>query len=121
MGFMGGMPIAGVIWQHVHYIVGLQRLGHEVYYIEDSARFPYNPVTFEQNEDYSYAVEILQKLATQFGFDNRWAYCARYLPGHDCIGLTKQQIITLYKEADAILNVCGSQEFNEDLLQSDRI
>jgi len=27
----------------------------------------------------------------------------------------------LYREADAILNVCGSQEFNEDLLQSNRI
>ena len=43
MGFMGGCPIAGVIWQHIHYIVGLQRLGHEVYYVEDSARYPYNP------------------------------------------------------------------------------
>ena len=42
MGFMGACPIAGVIWQHVHYIVGLQRLGHDVYYIEDSARIPYN-------------------------------------------------------------------------------
>ena len=41
MGFMGGCPIAGVIWQHIHYIVGLQRLGHEVYYVEDSARYPY--------------------------------------------------------------------------------
>ena len=30
MGFMGGCPIAGVVWQHIHYIVGLQRLGHEV-------------------------------------------------------------------------------------------
>jgi hypothetical protein len=43
MGFMGSCPIAGVIWQHVHYIVGLQRLGHEVYYIEDSAAFPTTP------------------------------------------------------------------------------
>ena len=40
MGFMASCPFAGVIWQHVHYIVGLQRLGHEVYYIEDSARLP---------------------------------------------------------------------------------
>ena len=47
MGFMGSMPIAGVIWQHIHYIVGLQRLGHDVYFIEDSARLPYNPETFE--------------------------------------------------------------------------
>ena len=27
MGFTAGVPIAGVIWQHVHYIAGLQRLG----------------------------------------------------------------------------------------------
>ena len=47
MGFMGSMPIAGVVWQHIHYVVGLQRLGHDVYFIEDSARLPYNPETFE--------------------------------------------------------------------------
>ncbi len=52
MGFMASVPIAGVVWQHLHYIVGLQRLGHEVYYIEDSARLPYNPVTFEVTNDY---------------------------------------------------------------------
>ena len=50
MGFMGSIPIAGVIWQHIHYIVGLQRLGHDVYYIEDSARLPYNPETFERQQ-----------------------------------------------------------------------
>ena len=43
MGFMGSCPIAGVIWQHIHYIVGLKKLGHDVFYIEDSARLPYNP------------------------------------------------------------------------------
>ena len=48
-------PIAGVIWQHIHYIVGLQRLGHDVYYIEDSARLPYNPETFEVNNEFDYA------------------------------------------------------------------
>ena len=53
------MPIAGVIWQHIHYIVGLQRLGHEVYYIEDSARIPYNPETFEVNIEFDYAAKIL--------------------------------------------------------------
>lgn len=121
MGFTAGCPIAGVIWQHVHYIVGLQRLGHDVYYIEDSARLPYNPVTWEVNEDYTYAAEVLSKLASQFGFEGRWSYCARFLPEHPCAGLPKKEIVQLYKDADAILNVCGSQEFNEDLLRSDRI
>ena len=27
MGFMGGCPIAGVIWPHLHYIVGLSGSG----------------------------------------------------------------------------------------------
>ena len=59
LGFMGGMPIAGVIWQHIHYIVGLQRLGHEVYYVEDTLNYPYDPVAFNVSDDYSYAAQTL--------------------------------------------------------------
>ena len=121
MGFMAGCPIAGVVWQHIHYIVGLQRLGHEVYYIEDSARLPYDPVAYEVNESYRYAAKILQKLAAEFGFEDRWAYCARYLKAPECAGLPLERVRALYREADAILNVCGAQEMNEDLLRSDRI
>jgi hypothetical protein len=121
MGFMGSMPIAGVIWQHIHYIVGLQRLRHQVYYIEDSARIPYNPETFEVNDDFSYAARLLNRLSHEFGFKNRWAFCARYLPGNPTAGVSLKKIRQLYREADAILNICGAQEFNGDLLVSDRI
>jgi hypothetical protein len=121
MGFMGSMPIAGVIWQHVHYIVGLQQLGHEVYYIEDSARLPYNPETYQVNNDFDYASEILGRLARDFNFQNRWAFCARYLKGNPTAGLTLGKIKQLYRDADAILNVCGTQELNDDLLESDRL
>jgi hypothetical protein len=121
MGFMGSMPIAGVIWQHIHYVVGLQRLGHDVYYIEDSARLPYNPETFEVTNEFNYAARLLGRLSREFGFKNRWAFCARYLPGNPTAGLPLKKIRHLYREADAILNVCGTQEFNDDLLVSDRI
>ena len=121
MGFMGSCPIAGVIWQHVHYIVGLQRLGHDVYYIEDSARLPYNPETFEVNNEFDYAALLLERLAREFEFKNRWAFCARYLRGQPTAGLSLNRVRQLYREADAILNICGAQEFNDDLLASDRI
>ena len=121
MGFMGSMPIAGVIWQHIHYIVGLQRLHHDVYYIEDSARLPYNPETFEVTNEFDYAAKVLSRLADEFDFKNRWAFCARYLPGNPTAGLSLKKIRQLYREADAVLNVCGTQEFNDDLLVSDRI
>ncbi len=121
MGFMGSMPIAGVIWQHIHYVVGLQRLGHDVYFIEDSARLPYNPETFEVTDEFDYAAKVLSRLADEFDFKNRWAYCARYLAKNPTAGLPLKKIRQLYREADAILNVCGTQEFNNDLLVSDRI
>ncbi len=121
MGFMGSMPIAGVIWQHVHYVVGLQRLGHDVYYIEDSARLPYNPETFEVNNEFDYAAKVLDRLAGEFDFKNRWAFCARYLKNNPTAGLPLKKIRQLYRDADAILNICGTQEFNDDLLKSDRI
>src|ERR1041384_4500871 len=121
MGFMGSIPIAGVIWQHIHYIVGLRRLGHDVYYIEDSARLPYNPETFEITNAFDYAAHILNRLALEFDFKNRWAFCARYLKRHPTAGLPLKKIRQLYREADAILNICGAQEFNDDLLVSDRI
>src|SRR6266571_341386 len=121
MGFMGSMPIAGVIWQHVHYLVGLQRLGHDVYYVEDSARLPYNPETFEINNEFDYAARLLNRLSQEFGFKNRWGFCARYLPRNPSAGLPLAKIRELYRDADAILNICGTQELNDDLLVSDSI
>ncbi len=119
MGFMGSCPIAGVIWQHVHYIVGLTRLGHDVHYVEDSARLPYNPQTFEVGEEYGYAGKILCRLAREFGFERRWGFCARYLPKNPTVGLSLKRIRQLYQDADAIFNVCGTQELNDDLRKSD--
>ena len=36
LGLVGQYPMAGVAWQAIHYLVGLERLGYEVYYVEDS-------------------------------------------------------------------------------------
>src|SRR2546423_15549546 len=104
MGFMGSMPIAGVIWQHIHYIVGLQRLGHDGYYIEDSARPPYNPETFEVTDEFDYAAKVLTLLARDFDFKNRLAFCARYLPGSPTAGLSVKKIRDLYSAGETYLD-----------------
>lgn len=121
LGFMGNCPIAGVLWQHIHYIVGLQRLGHEVYYLEDTSRYPYDPVQQTPTEDYSYAAKILAQLAVEFGFEGRWAFSPRYRSPQETAGLSRKSINQLYKEADALLNICGSHELNEDLLLSENL
>jgi len=91
-GFMGSCPIAGVIWQHVHYIVGAPAARHDVYYIEDSARLPYNPETFEVNNEFDYAGA---------GFSSDWAririqesvgVLRAYLRGHPAAGLSLKRV-----------------------------
>ena len=39
----GQIPLAGVAWQALHHVLGLRRLGHDVWYIEDSGARPYDP------------------------------------------------------------------------------
>lgn len=119
LGFIGNMPIAGVIWQHIHYLLGLQRLGHEVWYLEDSNRCPYNPVSAEIEDAPDYAVATIARLAQQFGF--HWAFVARWLPGQPCFGLDQAAIHRLYREADAVLNICGATELHEDLAACERL
>ena len=34
LGMMSRMPVAGVVWQTVQYLVGFERLGYDVYYVE---------------------------------------------------------------------------------------
>jgi hypothetical protein len=115
LGFMGGCPVAGVIWQHLHYIVGLQRLGHEVWYVEDGSRYPYDPEAFTITEDFSYAAKMLERLSRQYGFENHWCFCARYGDEPRTAGASLSALRDLYRSCDAALNVCGSHELNDDL------
>ena len=32
----GRYPLGGIGWQAIHYVLGLQQLGHDVHYVEDS-------------------------------------------------------------------------------------
>src|SRR5438105_14429730 len=100
MGFMGSCPIAGVIWQHVHYIVGLQQLGHEVYYIEDCARIPYNAESFDTSNDFSYAIKLLARLANECDFKKRWSFCASYLPELRTVGSSVGKVRRTYRSAE---------------------
>ncbi len=40
LGVMSRLPVAGIVWQTVHYLLGFQRLGYDVYYVEAHACTP---------------------------------------------------------------------------------
>jgi hypothetical protein len=112
-GIIFWYPLAGVTYQFLHYLIGLRRLGYDVYYIEDSGRWIYDPVKFEFTPDASGNVASVAPILEAHGFAGRWAFRGNYPEGR-CYGMSEEEILQLYREADAFLNVTASQELRDE-------
>ena len=114
-GILFWYPLAGVTYQFLHYLIGLRRLGYDPYYVEDSGRWVYDPQLNDLSPDASGNIAAVLPALQQHGFGDRWAFRGKY-PDGKCYGLTESQIDTLYRDADAFLNVTGAQEMREEHL-----
>src|SRR5262249_49233437 len=76
LGMMGRTPFAGVAWQVLHYLEGFRRLGCDVYYVEDTGDWPYDPEQNAITDDCRYTVNYIARLMDWCGLAGRWAYRA---------------------------------------------
>ena len=111
----GRYPMGGMGWQAVHYLVGLRRLGHDVFYVEDAGAPPYDPRTRSVVEDCAYGVEFLRRTMERFDLGDRWAFWDE--SGGTCHGLDRRRLLELYGEADALLNLCGATRLRQEHLR----
>jgi hypothetical protein len=102
-----------VTYQFLHYLLALRRLGYDPYYIEDSGRWVYDPKLNDLSPDAGNNLNAVVPVLESYGFKGRWAFRGHY-PGGRCYGLTEAQILRLYREADAFLNVTGAQELRDE-------
>src|SRR2546422_1021844 len=107
-GQMAQYPLGGVTWFYLQYVLGLARLGHDVYYFEDSGQWPYNPVTQELPEECTFNVEYLDGVMSRFGLAGRWAY--RFPWQSQWFGLGEKERDEISRTADLLINVSGSLE-----------
>jgi len=112
--FVGQMPLAGIAWQALHYLVGLRQLGYDVWYIEDGGANPYDPRVASVMMECDYNVGFLRQSMESFGFSGHWAYW-------DAIndrwhGLSRERVRRLYREADALINLCGATRLRDEHL-----
>lgn len=116
-GLLFHTPVAGIVYQVLHYLIGLRSLGHDVFYVEDAAWWSFDPRTGEVSSDPTAALEVAVPVLERHGFGDRWAYRRTHAaddhPG--CWGLTERRVLRLYREADALLNVTGSQWIWDEL------
>jgi len=118
-GILFWYPLAGVTFQFLHYLLGLRRLGYDVYYIEDSGRYVYDPGLNDLTPEADGNVARVAPILEANGFAGKWAFRGAY-PGGRCFGLSELEIHRLYRDCDAFLNVTGAQELRQEHLRCKR-
>jgi len=111
-GYIIGLPLGGMTWHHLNYLLGLHAMGHEVYFLEDSSTwsFPYNPITWKCDTDPAYGVEYLTRTFGHYGFpQDRWCYYSEFLNRH--YGLNETQLNDVLARADLMIFVSGVTPF----------
>jgi len=104
-------PLGGLAWHHLQYVMGLDRLGHDVYFLEDSGDEPwacYDPTRHVTGADATYGLQFAWRTFKRVGLDNRWAY-------HDALGSRwfgpcAERIHSLCASADLVINLSGSNQ-----------
>src|SRR5215210_4017866 len=88
-GLIAQYPLGGMTWHYLQYVLGLARLGHDVYYLEDTGAAPYDPREGGGGKDCASGVDYLAGVMARFGLSDRWAYC--FCLGRRWFGLSEEQ------------------------------
>src|SRR3954454_4985074 len=91
-GLLFWFPLAGVTCKSLHYLIGLRRLGYDVYYVEDSGRWVYDPWINDLSPEASGNVAAIAPILDAHGFAGRWAFRGCY-PGGRCYGMSEGEIL----------------------------
>lgn len=114
-GFIGLYPTGGVTWDYLQYPLGLQLMGHDVYYIEDTVQYSRYQKQGRRWDDASDSIQYLKEVMEQFGFRDRWAY--RDVASGNCFGMSYHKVRQICREADLFINISASTFLREEYLE----
>lgn len=121
LGMMSKMPVAGVVWQYLHYLLGFERLGYEAYYVEAHGRTPSMLMESGETADASgRAAAFIATIMRRYGLSGRWAYRALHRDG-SCFGMTERRLEGLLGSAELIVNLHGGTKPLPELRATDRL
>ncbi|HEY2055035.1 MAG TPA: glycosyltransferase family 2 protein [Solirubrobacterales bacterium] len=120
LGMMSKMPVAGVVWQNLHYLLGFERLGCDAYYVETHARTPSMLMSDPGDDSSALAAEYIAAIMRRFGLADRWAFRALHDDG-SCFGMSELELERLYASADLLLNLHGGTQPLPELAAGGRL
>jgi hypothetical protein len=107
LGMMSRMPVAGVVWQNIHYLLGLQRLGYDPYYIDGFGIMPTIFMTGEDDDPAPKAAAFIDRVMRRIDMGDKWSYRTAYEDSPRYFGLSDTQVAELYSSAHLIINLHG--------------
>jgi hypothetical protein len=121
LGMMSKMPVAGVAWQNLHYLVGLVRLGYDAYYVEDHARTPTSFMLNDTDDGSPKAAAYIDRILRPYDLGDKWCYHTVHEPSPRCFGLSDSQLSDLYQSAHLIINLHGGTVPREEHYATNRL
>ena len=102
---MSKKPVAGIAFITMQYVIGLERLGYDAYYVEAHAC---TPTWFmdEGSDGSAGAAAFIDGIMRRFDLGDRWAFQALHSDGR-CYGMSATALRDLYRSADWIFNLHG--------------
>ncbi len=106
LGMMTKIPVAGVVWQTLHYLIGLERLGFAPYYVEAHGRTPSMLMSSDAQDPSDLAAAFLARTLGPWGMGDRWSY---QVPGDPAAtrGLDDAAVTRVLARAEVVLNLHG--------------
>jgi GT2 family glycosyltransferase len=105
LGLMSKMPVAGNMWLVAQYLIGFQRLGFDVYYVEAHGITPTKLMRHSDDDGALKAAEFIHGVMKRFDLSDRWAFHSRYEDRY--FGMSETKLRDLYRSADLLINLHG--------------
>ena len=114
-GMIATYPVGGVAWDYGQYALGLEQLGYEVFYLEDTGGATYDPETKCYGDDPTYGVAFLEDSLRTLSPSLAESWHFRAGDGR-VSGLGEQAIKKIVREASVLLNVSGSALLRDEYM-----
>jgi hypothetical protein len=114
-GYAATYPVGGATWDYLQYVLGFKRLGHRVYYLEDTGRWTWDVAQDTFSDDASLNAAYLAKWIAVLDPELAHNWALRDVHGQ-YYGMSQAQVARLCRETDVFINYSGSCILREEYL-----
>ena len=109
LGMMSCWPVAGVAWVTAQYLIGLRRLGFDVYYVESHGCTQTKFMKTPEDDGVAMAAKYISQIMDRIEFRHNWAYHDVH-DGGRCFNMEISALRDLYRDAALLINLHGGHD-----------